>query len=129
MRVDSGMGLQWVRFCRKSQGCAALALAFGPLSRLTVQDALLGKYTRAFWGCKRLPLGSEALYPGAGKLSSRKTGTKPGSSFLFVCEVVPLCSYEQYFGPGTRLTVLGKMRTPRVPPTLIPGTLGKFGVD
>lgn len=80
-------------------------------------------------GLQASSIGFRSTVPRAEKLSSRKTGTKLGSSFLFVCGVVSLCSYEQNFGPGTRLTVVGKMRTPRVPPTLIPGTLGKFGVD
>lgn len=42
----------------------------------------------------------------------------------FVCGVEPLCSYEQYFGPGTRLTVLGKIHISRFHPnSWVPGVV------
>lgn len=48
-----------------------------------------------------------------------------------MCGVAPPCSYEQYFGPGTRLTVLGKIQIfPRSPPpALIPGSLEEIGIE
>lgn len=59
---------------------------------------------------------SRSLEPGAGSLGWEVAGALLG----FARGAVPPCSYEQYFGAGTRLTVIGEIRASSPPSNLSP---------
>lgn len=86
---------------------AASAPTFGPGSRLT----FVGEWPRGREG-RRRPQGSSRpgtwLAPRAGSGLRAGAGSGWGAAG-FACGAGPPCSYEQYFGAGTRLTVIGEI--------------------
>lgn len=100
----------------------ASALTLGAGSRLTVVGEWPRDPPRVPRGRegRRRPQGSSRPGPwwapraGAGLRAGAGSG---GGAAGFACGAGPLCSYEQYFGAGTRLTVIGEIwaSPPRVP--------------